>query len=83
MATRPGVPIPTGTASSSALWTRLADPETAFDAVCDLLLAGGQDRCSGADRPNRHRRPPGDIQKTDPNGLLGVSLMTLLTGLLA
>lgn len=46
LATRLGVSIPTGPAGSSVLWTRLAEPEAAFDALVDLLSVGGAGRCT-------------------------------------
>jgi len=46
LATRLGVPIPAGPAASSALWTRLAEPESAFDVLVGLLADGGLGRCS-------------------------------------
>ena len=46
MAAKLGVTIPTGPANSSALWTRLAEPESAFDVLADLLASGGLGRCS-------------------------------------
>jgi hypothetical protein len=46
MAARLGVSVPTGPQNSSALWTRLAEPEGAFDVLADLLAAGGLGRCA-------------------------------------
>lgn len=46
MATKLGVAIPSGPANSSALWTRLAEPESAYDTLADLLATGGAGRCS-------------------------------------
>ena len=46
MASKLGVMIPAGPAGGSALWTRLSDPESAFDALADLLASGGLGRCS-------------------------------------
>jgi len=83
LATRLGVPIPAGVAGTSALWTRLAEPESAFDVARDLLTAGGLGRCAPVwAGPTDTTVIPEDTDKTDPNGLLGVGLMTMLTGLL-
>lgn len=46
MANKLGVPVPAGPGTSSALWTRLAEPESAFDVLADLLATGGQGRCT-------------------------------------
>jgi hypothetical protein len=46
LANKLGVSVPSGPATSSALWTRLAEPESAFSAVAELLTAGGLGRCS-------------------------------------
>ena len=82
LATRLGVPVPAGVATTSALWTRLAEPESAFDVVSDLLRAGGLGRCQPVwAGPTDTSVIPEADDKTDPNGLLGVGLMSLLTGL--
>lgn len=46
MAQKLGVAVPSGPGNSSALWTRLAEPEGAFDVLADLLATGGLGRCS-------------------------------------
>lgn len=46
MANKLGVRVPPGPATSTALWTRLAEPESAFDVLADLLPTGGLGRCS-------------------------------------
>ncbi len=46
LATRLGVPIPSGPVASSGLWTRLAEPESAFDLLAGLLADGGLGRCA-------------------------------------
>ncbi len=82
LATRLGVPIPTGAANTSALWTRLAEPESAFDVVRDLLQSGGQGRCSPVwAGPTDTAVIPETDDKTDPNGKLGVGLLNTLLGL--
>lgn len=82
LATRLGIPTPSNAASSSALWTRLAEPESAFDLVADLLRGGGLGRCSAVYAgPTDTSVIPEDVNKTDPNGLTGPSLPALLGGL--
>lgn len=82
LAARLGVPVPAGAASSNALWTRLAEPESAYDAVTDLLAAGGLGRCQPVwAGPQDRAVIPADVQKIDPNGLSGLSPAELLTGL--
>ncbi|MGD1859189.1 MAG: hypothetical protein ACFB0E_04370 [Leptolyngbyaceae cyanobacterium] len=46
MATKLGVTEPTQPSNTSALWVRLAWPESAFDVVADLLRQGGLGRCN-------------------------------------
>jgi hypothetical protein len=82
LATRLGVPVPSGAATTTALWTRLAEPESAFDAVADLLRAGGLGRCTPVYAgPDDTSVIPESVDKTDPNGLAGPSLTTLLGGI--
>ena len=46
MAAKLGVTVPSSPATASALWIRLFQAESAFDAVADLLQQGGLGRCS-------------------------------------
>jgi hypothetical protein len=46
MAGKLGVGIPSGPANTTALWTRLAEPESAFGLLAELLAAGGLGRCT-------------------------------------
>ena len=46
MAQRLGVDVPTTPTAATSLWIRLAQPESAFAAVRDLLVEGGQGRLS-------------------------------------
>ncbi|HEY5179228.1 MAG TPA: hypothetical protein VIJ07_05555, partial [Dermatophilaceae bacterium] len=78
-----GIPIPTSAADTSALWTRLAEPESAYDVLVDLLSAGGLGRCSAVYAgPTDTSVLPEAVDTIDPNGLAGQSLVTLLTGLI-
>ena len=82
LATRLGVPVPTGAANTTALWTRLAEPESAFDVVRDLLQNGGLGRCQPVwAGPTDTAVIPETDDKTDPNGVLGVGLLSTLLGL--
>jgi hypothetical protein len=82
LATRLGVSIPTGAATTSALWTRLAEPESAFDVVRDLLQSGGLGRCQPVwAGPTDTAVIPETDDKTDPNGKVGVGLLSMLLGL--
>jgi len=82
MATRLGIPIPTSAADTTALWTRLAEPDSAYDVLVDLLGAGGLGRCSAVYAgPTDTAVIPEAVDTIDPNGLAGQSLVTLLTGL--
>ncbi len=85
MAAKLGIALPAGPADSTALWTRLADPEAAFDLLADLLGQGGLGRCSPV------WAGPGDTRviaqtdaKADPDGVDadGSRLFSDLVGLL-
>lgn len=82
LASRLGIAVPTSASNTSALWTRLAEPEAAFDLVRDLLAGGGLGRCwpvyAG---PTDTTVIPEDIAKVDPNGITPQSLISLLGGL--
>ncbi len=82
LATRLGIAIPSSPATSTALWTRLAEPESAYDVLRDLLSAGGLGRCQPAFAgPTDTAVIPEDVDKTDPDGMTGPSLIALLGGL--
>lgn len=85
MATRLGVPIPAGPAGTSALWTRLAEPEGAFDVLADLLASGGLGRCSPVwAGPTDTRVIPQGDDIADPDGVDtdGAGLLALFGTLL-
>ncbi|GAA1996082.1 hypothetical protein [Microbacterium pumilum] len=83
LAARLGVAAATTPANTSALWTRLAEPESAFDLLRDLLLQGGLGRCSPVYAgPADPSVIPETADVIDPNGLAGPSLMGLLGGLI-
>ena len=84
MATRLGITIPTGPANTSALWTRLAEPDSAFDALADLLAGGGLGRCAPVwAGPTDTTVIPATDDNSDPNGVGdGPGLFALLSGLI-
>ena len=84
MATRLGITIPTGPANTSALWTRLAEPDSAFDVLADLLAGGGLGRCAPVwAGPTDTTVIPATDDNSDPNGVGdGPGLFALLSGLI-
>jgi hypothetical protein len=87
LATRLGVarsvvPAPGSPAVVNALWARLAEPESTFDALRDLLLAGGLGHCTPVYAgPTDTTVLTEDRAKVDPNGLSTPTLASLLGGL--
>lgn len=85
LAARLGVAVPVGPATSSALWTRLATPEAAFDAIADLLSAGGLGRCAPIwAGPTDTEVIPRPDDTSDPDGVdpTGANLLALFRDLL-
>jgi hypothetical protein len=84
MATRLGIAIPTGPANTTALWTRLAEPDAAFDVLADLLAGGGFGRCAPVwAGPTDTTVIPATDDNSDPNGVGdGPGLFALLSGLI-
>lgn len=83
LATRLGIAQPAVATASTAMWTRLAEPESAFDLVRDLLLGGGAGRCTPVYAgPTDNSVIPESTDKIDPNGLAMPSLTSLLGGLI-
>lgn len=85
MAAKLGIPVPSGPAGSSALWTRLAEPDAAFDVLADLLAAGGQGRCSAVFAgPTDNTVIPQTDAISDPDGVDadGQGLLALFGALL-
>ena len=82
MATRLGLPVPASPAGASAMWTRLATGEGAFDVLADLLSAGGLgDRLPvWAGPPTDTEVIPAPPELSDPDGVDpdGSGLFTLL-----
>lgn len=83
LARRLGIPVATTPANTTALWTRLAEPESAFDLVRDLLLQGGLGRCTPVYAgPTDTSVLPEHTDVIDPNGMAGPSLLGILGGLM-
>jgi hypothetical protein len=65
-----GVDVPSGPAATTALWTRLARPESMFAALTELLAEGGQGYCSPVwAGPTDTTVIPQTDDISDPNGL--------------
>ena len=83
MAQRLGVDVPTSPTNSSALWTRLAQPESAFGAVADLLDAGGEGRLTPVFAgPDDTAVLPQTDDVADPDGTSGASFATFIAAAL-
>ncbi len=84
MAQRLGVDVPTSPINSSALWTRLAQPESAFAAVADLLDEGGEGRLAPVFAgPDDNAVLPQTDDVADPDGTSGASFATFIAAALA
>ncbi|MEO5653406.1 MAG: hypothetical protein ABIN79_04425 [Marmoricola sp.] len=82
LASRLGVAVPASAASSTSMWTRLAEPESAYDVLVDLLRTGGQGHCTPVwAGPQDTTVIPEAVDTVDPNGLLGLSPGALLGGM--
>ncbi|MDH5301746.1 MAG: hypothetical protein OEW58_10325 [Gammaproteobacteria bacterium] len=84
MAHKLGVAVPTGPNNSSALWTRLATPESAFDVIADLLAEGGLGRLSPIwAGPTDNSVLPQTDDVADPSGLNdGAGMLSLFASML-
>jgi len=70
LARKLGVAVPSSPAATTALWTRLARPDSMFAALTELLAEGGQGYCSpvwAGPTDTTVIPQPDDI--SDPNGL--------------
>lgn len=84
MAHKLGVAVPAAPAAATPLWIRLGNPDTAFDAVADLLAQGGLGRCAPVwAGPTDASVLPSTDDVADPDGANGASFVTLLAGLLS
>ena len=83
MAQRLGVEVPTSPTNASALWTRLAQPESAFAAVADLLDGGGEGRLTPVFAgPDDNSVLPQTDDVADPDGANGASFATFIAAAL-
>ena len=80
MAARIGVSVPTAPGNASALWVRLAQPDSAFDAIADLLQQGGLGRLSPIWAGPTETAGATDRDLADPDGVdeTGTALFNLL-----
>ncbi|MEA5463632.1 hypothetical protein [Leptothoe sp. PORK10 BA2] len=77
MATKLGIDMATAPENASALWIRLHQLESAFDAIADLLRQGGLGRCTPIwAGPNDEWGIPAETDSADPDGV-NLSLITL------
>jgi len=84
MAQRLGVDVPTTPTAATPLWIRLAQPETAFAAVRDLLVEGGQGRLSAIwEGPKGNFVQPVGDDIADPDGASGANFVTFIAAALA
>jgi hypothetical protein len=84
MAQRLGVDVPAAATSASALWVRLARPESAFAAVAELLDEGGEGRLTAMwAGPDDNSVLPQTDDVADPVGIDGATFQTFIAGALA
>jgi hypothetical protein len=84
MGERLGVDAATGPLDASPLWTRLAFPDGAFDAVADLLGQGGLGRCQPVwTGPTDTAVLPQTDRVADPDGLADDDVFAAVAGILA
>lgn len=83
MAAKLGVQTPTPPLTASPLWVRLASADAAFEAIAELIVAGGAGRL----QPVMQRKAPDSIEPVggeivDPDGVDAASLFALLAALM-
>jgi hypothetical protein len=86
MAAKLGMSVPAGPSTNSALFTRLADAESAFDLLADLLAQGGGGRITAVwAGPTDTRVISQTDARADPDGVDadGSRMLSDLAGLLA
>ena len=84
MAQRLGVDVPTSPTNASALWVRLAQPESAFGAVAALLNEGGEGRLTPMFAgPDDDAVLPQTDDVADPDGANGATFQTFIAGALS
>jgi hypothetical protein len=84
MAQRLGVTVPTTPTEATALWIRLARPESAFASVAELLNEGGEGHLTPVwAGPDDTSVLPQTDDVADPDGASGASFATFIAGALA
>lgn len=84
MAQRLGVDVPTSPTNTSALWVRLAQPESAFGAVAALLNEGGEGRLTAMFAgPDDDSVLPQTDDVADPDGAIGATFQTFIAAALS
>jgi hypothetical protein len=84
MAQRLGVDVPTTPSAATSLWIRLAQPGSAFGAIRDLLIDGGQGRLSPIwEGPKGTFVQPVGDDIADPDGASGANFVTFIAAALA
>jgi hypothetical protein len=79
MAEKLGVDVPSTVAAATALWVRLARPESAFGAVAELLTEGGLGRIAPIwAGPTDTSVLPQTDNVADPDGAAGASFATFI-----
>ena len=84
MAQRLGIDVPTTVDQASASWVRLAQPESAFSVVAELLDQGGEGRLTPIFAgPDDTSVLPQTDDVADPDGANGASFVTFIAAAVA
>jgi len=84
MAQRLGIDVPTTVDQASASWVRLAQPESAFSVVAELLDQGGEGRLTPIfPGPDDTSVLPQTDDVADPDGANGPSFVTFIAAAVA
>jgi hypothetical protein len=84
LAAKLGVDVPASPSAASAFWIRLAEAESAFNVLVELLQQGGLGRCSPVwAGPTDTNVLPQSDDVADPDGSTGTNFMTLFSSLLS
>jgi hypothetical protein len=84
MAQRLGVDVPTSPTNTSALWVRLAQPDSAFGVVAALLNEGGEGRLTAMFAgPDDDSVLPQTDDVADPDGVSGATFQTFIAAALS
>jgi hypothetical protein len=84
MAQRLGVDVPTTPTAATSAWIRLAQPDSAFGAIRDLLIEGGQGQLSPIwEGPKGTFVQPVGHDIADPDGASGANFVTFIAAALS